>query len=688
MQPAAKTLLFVAIACGSTIAAFATHRTFQVDLTKKISDEGEEFFPDFTDPNTATSLAVAAYDSSAARVNDFKVEFSDGKWRIPSHNNYPADGKDRLRETAASVIGVRREVQVGESADDHRRYNLLDPLAENVSGDEGRGTRITIKDGDKVLVDYIVGKKVENVAGDVYYLRKADEPRYYRANLGKFNISTKFSEWIEPDLLQVSAPDIKEIKVNRYKIDLATGEQTEPDISDLTRADANAEWKLDGLDAEKDKVKTSVVTEMLNSIDDLKIVGVRRKPEAVAAMLKGEKPKVTQSQMLELQIDMQSKGFVLQRGIIPVSGSVSVGTFKGIDYELAFGSVFSGTELDVEVGQSPAKTGEAAPAQDGEKTDAAKPAAEKEAEKAKDGEKTDAKTEDPKDAAESADGDAKKDDAKLIKSRYVFIQTRFDEKLLGEKPVAPVKPEPPKEEATKPDETLKTDDAKNDETKKDEAKADAAAEETKSDEKKTDDKPAEEARPAEKAPDAKAAAEAAKQKYEEALKEYQLQHEVYEVKKKQYEEKITEGKKRVEQLNARFANWYYVVSEDVYEGLRSKRADFIEPKDAPMAPGAGAGGGPMIPNIPGLPGFPLPGGSKAPETKAPAAEAPKDEAKPDAPAAKSDEAAKPADAPKPESKDGPQGEAKEAPKAEAAKPAEPKEDAKPEEPKAEEKPGT
>ncbi len=66
MTPVAKTLLFVAIACGSTIAAFATHRTFQVDLTKKISDEGEEFFPDFNDPNVATSLAVAAYDSAAA----------------------------------------------------------------------------------------------------------------------------------------------------------------------------------------------------------------------------------------------------------------------------------------------------------------------------------------------------------------------------------------------------------------------------------------------------------------------------------------------------------------------------------------------------------------------------------------------------------------------------------------------
>ena len=675
MKPAVKTLLFVAIACGSTIAAFATHKVFQVDLTKKISDEGDEFFPEFNDPNAATSLAVAAYDSSAARVNDFKIEFVDGKWRIPSHNNYPADAKDRLRDTAASVIGVRREAQVGESADDHRRYNLLDPVADNVSGEEGRGTRLTIKDGDKILVDYIVGKKVENVPGDVHYIRKADEARYYRANLGKFNISTKFKDWIEPDLLQVSASDVKEIKVNRYKIDLTTGEQSEPDISDLTRADAGGEWNLDGLDTAKEKVKTSVVTEMLNSLDDLKIVGVRRKPEAVAAMLRGEKPKVTQTQMLELQLDMQSKGFVLQRGIIPVSGSVTVGTFDGIDYELAFGNVFSGTELDVEVGQT-GKPAEAAPAKEGEKTDAAKP----------EGEKADDAKADEKKEADQKDGEAKKDDAKLVKSRYVFIQTRFDEKLLGEKPVPPVKPEPPKDEAAKPAEPAKTDEAKPDEAKKDEPKTDAAEEkkdgEAKSEEKKAEDKPAEEAKPPE------ASAAEAKAKYEEALKEYELQNEVYELKKKQYDEKITKGKKRVEQLNARFASWYYVVSEDVYEGLRSKRADFIEPKDAPAAGGAGIGGAPMIPSIPGLPGFPIPGGVKALETKAPEGDAPKEEAKPDA--AAKPEADKPADAPKGE------GEAKEAAKdapkeeapAEKAKTEEPKAELKVEEPKAEEKPGT
>lgn len=671
MKPAIKTLLFVAVACFSTIAAFATHRSFQVDLTKKISDEGEEFFPAFSDPNAATSLQVAAYDANTARVNDFKVEFKDGKWRIPSHNNYPADGKDRLRETAASVVGVRREAQVGESADDHRRYNLLDPLSETVSGADGRGTRITIKNGDEVLVDYIVGKKVENVGQDVYYIRKADEPRYYRANLGKFNISTKFAEWIEPDLLQIERSQVEEISVNRYKIDLTTGEQTEPDVSDLSRKDAGADWTMAGLDESKDKVKASVVNEMLQSLDDLKIVGVRRKPELVASLLRGEKPKATQTQMFEVQLDMQSKGFVLQKGIIPVSGSITVGTFEGISYDLSFGSVFSGTDVEIEVGQSGGDAKK--PADEAPKTDAAKGEEKKDGEKATDAPKAEGDDKEPADKKEAdQDGEEKKDDdSKLTKSRYVFIQVRFDEKLLGDKPKPPVKPEPP----AKP------------EAAKDAAAADAAKEADKADTEKKDEEKKDDA-PKTDTPDAKkpdAAADEAQKKYEVALKEYELNNEVYETQKKGYEKKIADGKKRAAQLNGRFADWYYVVAEDVYEGLRSRRADLIEPKDAPQA--GAAGGAPMIPSIPGLDGLPLPGGIKpmapakeerdAPADGKPAAEAKTPEKAPEKGEAKP-EAGKPAE-PAPPAGDADKGDK---PAADAEKPAA---ETKPE-PKADEKP--
>lgn len=46
-------------------------------------------------------------------------------------------------------------------------------------------------------------------------------------------------------------------------------------------------------------------------------------------------------------------------------------------------------------------------------------------------------------------------------------------------------------------------------------------------------------------------------------------------KRQEYEKKIAEGKDKVNELNARFANWYYVVSDKVYQQVRLKRGDIV-----------------------------------------------------------------------------------------------------------------
>ena len=81
-------------------------------------DKGEAFFPDFTDPNTATTLEVIEYNEETAAARPFKVSFANGQWTIPSHHDYPADGKDRLAKTAAGVIGITK--------DDFRSGNVAD----------------------------------------------------------------------------------------------------------------------------------------------------------------------------------------------------------------------------------------------------------------------------------------------------------------------------------------------------------------------------------------------------------------------------------------------------------------------------------------------------------------------------------------------------------------------------------
>ncbi|MCA8999890.1 MAG: DUF4340 domain-containing protein, partial [Planctomycetaceae bacterium] len=279
MSQAVRTLCFGAVAVVSVVIAYATHNAYEPKDLASFSDVGAEFYPEFEDPTVATGLRVASWNEDAGKTETFSVENKNGLWRIPSHHDYPADGQDRLAKVAASMIGVPRQAMVERSPAAHKRYDLLDPLDTSLSGTEGRGDRITLMNGDETLVDFIVGKKVEG-SENVYYVRRADEDRFYTADLGTFEVSTKFSDWINKDILDINRNDIRELVIDRYYVDEAKGAIVPEDRLLLDRESSTADWTMEGL-AENEKVKSSDVNNMLFALNDLEIMGVRQKPEGI-----------------------------------------------------------------------------------------------------------------------------------------------------------------------------------------------------------------------------------------------------------------------------------------------------------------------------------------------------------------------------------------------------------------------
>jgi len=56
-------------------------------------------------------------------------------------------------------------------------------------------------------------------------------------------------------------------------------------------------------------------------------------------------------------------------------------------------------------------------------------------------------------------------------------------------------------------------------------------------------------------------------------------------KQDDYNKKLKAGKKHAQKLNARFADWYYVISDDVYRKIHLSRSDVIKKKAKPKEPG-------------------------------------------------------------------------------------------------------
>ncbi len=520
MSQTVKTLAFIIVAGLSLVIAWSTHKSYEpVDLSD-FSDVGEDFYPKFEDPNIATAMQVAAYNSETGKTDVFKVEFKDGLWRIPSHHNYPADAEDRLAKTAATMIGVKRKAMVERAKAAHKRYGLLDPTNTETTSTEGHGDRVTLYKDDEILADLIIGNKVENEE-ETYYVRRSDEDRFYTADLGQLDISTKFSDWIASDILDVNKNKIRELIIDRYQIDEAQGSIIKGDRMVLDRESATAAWNLKGLDEAKEKLKTADIDSMLTALDDLEIVGVRPKPPGISADLKTDDGiSIDSFEMMQLQ----DRGFFIvpsQGRILSNEGEVLVGTDTGALYVLRFGEEFSATDIELEAGSK--NKGEAK---------AEKPKAEAEP-----------KSEEEEITEEVKDG--------LKKSRFVFVTVQFDKELLGEVPIEPTKPEPPVKEEAKPE---------------GEAKPEAAADDAKVDDVKTDD--------AEQKPEDSVVK--LQKEYEAALVKYEDELAVYSIRKREYDEKTEQGQKQVSELNRRFADWFYVISADVFDRMKLNRVDLIE----------------------------------------------------------------------------------------------------------------
>ena len=482
MSQTVRTVIFLGVAIACVGIGFATHTMYKPSDLEAFVDVGEPFYPEFTDPNQATGLRVASFNDDSGKTDVFSVESKDGLWQIPSHHDYPADGEEQLAQTAASMIGVERQALIERTKAAHKRYNLLDPLDDEVTGSEGRGDRITLYEGDEPLVDFVVGKQVEGQE-NVYYVRAAGEDRFYTADLGEFSISTKFTDWIKKDILDIERTAVREMIVNRYRIDEARGVLIQGDRLTLSREGSSDPWQLKGLDEEKEELQTADVNSLLNALDDLSIVGVRNKPPGISADLKAEPGQGITTTRFDM-LDLQEKGFFIDPreggGILSNEGEVLVGTDDGVFYVLRFGEEFSGSDVEIEVGSKP---------KEGEDQKEEKPA---ESESADENEET-----------------SEEEDDSLLKSRYLFVTAQFDESLLGEKPIPPVKPEPPKETTESTPEEPTTEEKADPESDQDANEASDAGE---------------------SAPEAAEEAVDPQKAYEDDLQRYEEDLEVYEVR--------------------------------------------------------------------------------------------------------------------------------------------------------------
>jgi hypothetical protein len=273
---------------------------------------------------------------------------------------------------------------------------------------------------------------------------------------------------------------------------------------------------------DQEELNKQKLDDLRNGLDDLKIIDVARKPEAVGKVLKEGLQNLTQSEAEALA----SFGFVPGVGqdgsyeLFGSNGELVVDMKDGVRYVLRFGKVAST---------------EQALSSKGSESDSGK---------------------------DKSSGAGKNDSAadEIKVNRYLIVSALLSPltltpPMLEPEPAGPESP-PAEKAGEKPAEKPAADGAKSD------AKKPAAdADET-------------------EVPKVEPAADPAKAERERIKRENDR-------KLTEFREKKGKAENRVKELNSRFADWYYVVSEDVYKKLRLSRTDFVKEKATASEEGFG-----------------------------------------------------------------------------------------------------
>lgn len=681
MNEGAKTGIFWAVAVALlAVAIFVSVPTQTVNETQSLI--GNPLFPAFTDPLAANSLRVMSFNGDQGEVSRFEVakDETSGVWALPSRNGYPADAAEQMQKAANALVGLKvLDIQT-ENAEDHAKLGVVEPKPESLEiGDEGVGRSVTIRgDKNQSLASLIIGNKVGE-EGNKRYVRIPNQDPVYVVNLDDTVFSSRFEDWIEKDLLQLSSIDIGAVGIQSYN---AAIEQT--GAVSLNRSydaqlnvDGANNWELKSLNvyddqqqpqprtlAEGEKLSTSKLNTLKNSLDELKIADVAAKPKGMSENLKADKDLVSDNDAIR---SLAARGFfpISTGDIISANGEMNVTLNDGVQYILRFGNVQGLSDEKpadgeaAEGAEKPATTGAnryllitaqvdesnfpppelkpipnsieeleamdraAAEAAEPPMSEPAPPAAETPADAPADMPAEDKPAEEPAPADKPAEDKPAEEPAPAESDAPAAEPAKTEEPAAEPAATEDAAPAEPASDDNCGDDPAQTEPA-SDAPQSTETPAEPAtpaespatpepaAEPTQApatEQPATEPAPANEPAPAPAQP-AEAAAPAAPAEPEETAEEKQerleaTQEQITKENQRlldQRKEKLEAARRRVRELNSRFAQWYYVIPESTYRNLQISLDDLIE-EPTPAADAAN----PLEGNPAAAPSFNIPG---------------------------------------------------------------------------------
>jgi len=495
-------------------------------------------FPELTDAEKAASLEIIRYDDELATLYPFKVIKTGGVWVLPSHQNYPADAKDQLAAAATELVDLKALDVVTERAADHEVYGVIEPDQEKIKpGMTGVGQLIEIRDASGSKIARLIIGKEDKQAGvgsgsrRLRFVRKAGQDPVYRVELDTSKFTTQFGDWIEKDLLKLTPWDVRSVELDNYTLAAVESDgrlevrQQRSEKMQLSYDDKASSWQLTSLETFPNEDSAESVSEELKNneeVDSTKLNDLRNALGDLQIIDVARKPAGLSADLKAAESfvnDVEAVSSLQQRGFLPLPSGAILST----EGQTVIG-MKDGVEYVLRFGAGTTVT-------------------------------------EPGKAGSGEEGDASGESAETA-ARYLLVMAQFNDGLL-EKPELAELPSLPEEDDKDGDSTEQPKDEESEEEK--------AEKEASSDEKEPAGADVTAADLLKQADEAEAAMQKAIEDRRQVERENRRKQE-------SYDEKVVEGKKRVAELNGRFADWYYIVSDEEFEKIHLNREAVIKAK--------------------------------------------------------------------------------------------------------------
>lgn len=550
MKENSKSIIFIGVAAACVALALSSIPQ-KIDPASQGNRMGQALFETF-DPRQATGIEIVEIDEENLEAKSLEVAQTEKGWwiRRPQKADYPANADNQVKDVSTILLDLRILDTASDGAGEHAKYGVLDPSSAN-PGDRGVGKSIALKNrSGSNLAQLIIGNEVEGLSG-TRYVRIPEQSTVFTAEMRNANnVSTKFVDWVEKDFLDLDKWNIKRVTLDNYEVNLAKGQLNRKDKPYVLDYE-NSEWKLSGTTlSDKEELNKEKLDALKDAFDDLEIIDVESKPEILVSNLKQGNEFFSNLKDAKNQAVVQSlqqKGFYTvavqnPQGqqvpkVVSNKGEIIVGMKDGVEYVLRFGDIYRGPEED-----------------------------------------------------ENATGD----------SRYIYAFARVNPGLLDPLALEPV-PSP----LTAPQSSTKADQNSSSEKGAKGDKGDAGKESdvpniappgpppnfvpSSPPPSNTPPPPpavvkSKPAIPAKVTPNQSAESDEFTQKKAERDAEIARINASNASKQREFNDKVAKAQKRVNELNENLADWYYVISNEVFEKIRLERTDFVKAKESEEMP--------------------------------------------------------------------------------------------------------